>query len=162
MPRTSGPVPRLASVHEDIRRELTQQLDRRWHQLWGSFGMSVILMSFGAQLAWHRWDEQWLTALALLAAGSLLWLSHRQSVLHWQASLGRFDDWLSGLDQMLVASGLLASVLVPSGQWWWPMPLLAGCGWGLLRLANNAQAHWAHWHFLAARRMLRERRRHLS
>ncbi len=148
-------------MHEEIRRQVMDQLDSRWHKLWGTFGMSVILMSFGAQLAWHSWDEQWMTSMALLSAGTLLWLVHRQLVAQWHANLGADSGWLSPLDQAAVAAGLLASVLVPPGQWWWPMPLLAGSAWGLLRLSHHAQAHWSHWHFMVARKMLRERRRQL-
>lgn len=161
MPAPPGSTPRPASIHEAIRREVMAQLDSRWHKLWGTFGMSVILMSFGAQLAWHQWDEQWMTSVALLVAGSLLWLVHRQQVAQWHAHLGADQDsaWLSVLDQIAVAAGLLAAVLVPPGQGWWPIPLVAGSAWGLLRLSHHAQAHWAHWHFMVARKMLRDQRR---
>jgi len=150
---------RRASTHEGVRRELMAQLDERWHSLWGSFGMSVILMGFGAQLAWHRWDEQWMASVSLLVAGSLLWLVHRQRVQHWHTELHVHDDWLSALDQMVVATGMVAAIMVPAGEWWWPVPLLAGCTWGAFKLVQNAQAHWAHWHFVVARRVLGERRR---
>jgi hypothetical protein len=154
----SAPAPDHASSREAVRRAVVNALDNRWQGLWGTFGMSVILLSFGLQLALQRWDEEAVSALALLVAGAILWLVHRQGVTHWRAQLGAYCDWLSPLDQGLVALGLLASVMVPDGAWWWPVPLLAASTWGVVKLWANAQAHWAHWHFVTARRILRERR----
>lgn len=158
MPTVPESAQRRSSLHEDIRRELLTQLDSRWHAVWGSFGMSIIIMGFGAQLAWHQWATQSASALMLLAAGGILWVVHRQQVRHWHATLGPRSDWLTPLDQCMVAVGLLASIFAPAERWWWPMPLLLSSSWGVFKLWFNAQAHWAHWHFMAARHTLRQRR----
>ncbi len=152
-------MPDRASSHEAIRRAVVRALDNRWHGLWGTFGMSVILMSFGLQLAWQHGNEEAVSAAALLAAGIILWGVHRQGLAHWRSQMGAYWDWLSPLDQGLVALGLLASVMMPHGDaWagWWPVPLLVASTWGLFKLWANAQAHWAHWHFVTARKILRE------
>ncbi len=155
----SAHAPGQLSSRDAVRQAVVRELDARWHGLWGSFGMAVILFGFGALLSWRRWDEQATSAVALMSAGALLWLVHRQRVLQWRNELGRYCDWLSAWDQAVVALGLLASVMVPEGPWWWPVPMLAASIWGVFKLWANAQAHWAHWHFVSARKALRERRR---
>jgi hypothetical protein len=151
----AGPAERRGSLRELIRRQTLELLDRRWHQLWGSFGMAAILIGFGGSLLWRHGADKAVQALALLAAGGIVAWMHWQLRRSWQHAVQSRDDWLSRRDQGLVTLGLWLSVSAPSSADWWPIPLLAGSGYGVWQLGRNARLHWPSWHFRLARQILR-------
>jgi hypothetical protein len=154
-PSTQHKQPHRTQIHHHA----LASLDKRWEGLWGSFGISVILLGFGSAQAIDHAPEQWPRALALLVLGTLAWLIHRLWLRAWQRRTLERDDWLSSRDQALVASGLLLSCWAPAqANWWWFTLLLAGA-YGTWRLGRNARQHWPHWYFMAAREVLRAQRR---
>jgi hypothetical protein len=147
-------------LQEDIRRHTLELLDRRWHQLWGSFGVSVILLGFGAKLLWMRPETHWPQALALIAVGAMVWLLHRGIWQLWTRSVQQRDDWLIKRDQACVALMMWASVFAPAEADWWPVPMAAGSVYGVWKLLTNARQHWPSWFFSQARTLMRQRREH--
>lgn len=156
MPTRARPsATRRGPLREEVRRHVMVSLDRRWHRLWGSFGVAVILLSFAAGLWWHQGLSAGVRALSLTLAGVIVSLLHLREVRHWRQQLGNRNDWLRWPDQLAVAGGLSTSALMPAEDMAWALPLLAACAWGLWRLQQEARRHWAHWYFVAARRHLR-------
>jgi hypothetical protein len=154
---TDRPTPsgRRALLHEELRRHTLALLDRRWQQLWGSFGLSVILVGFGVRLI--SGDTPRLgTGLALTLGGGLCWLLHRSVQDTWRRIVQHRHDWLGRVDQGLVAGSFWLAIFAPAESWWWPVPMLSGMAWGVLKLMRNAQQHWASWFFRLARQTLRQ------
>jgi hypothetical protein len=158
------------SLQQAVQRQLMQQLDLRWQQVLGSFGLSVLLLGFGALRTGRLGLDLW--GGALLLGGGLAWGWHLQQRARWRADLGAHDDWLTPLDQALVAAGWLWAQAWPvdvpvAGPWgaeaeqgfWWPF--LAACGYALWRLRQNARRHWRIWHGRALRHALRAHRQAL-
>jgi hypothetical protein len=146
-------------LQEDIRRQTLELLDRRWHQLWGSFGVSVILLGFGAKLLWMRPETHWPQALALITVSAVAWLLHRSIWQVWARSVQQRDDWLRKRDQSLVGLMMWAAVFAPPEASWWPLPMAAGSAYGLWMLLLNARQHWPSWFFLQARELMRQERK---
>lgn len=156
-----------ASLRQAVHQQLMQQLDQRWQQVLGSFGLSVLLLGFGALRTGRVGLD--LGAAALLLAGGLAASWHGQQRAHWRARLGAHDDWLHPVDQALVAAGWLWAEAWPLGvgEWgieheqgfWWPF--LAACAYALWRLRQNARHHWRAWHGRALRQALRAHRQAL-
>ena len=152
------------SLQQAVQRQLMQQLDMRWQQVLGSFGLTVLLLGFGALRMGRVGLDLW--AGALLLCGSLAATWHWQARARWRAHLGSHDDWLSLWDQAWVAAGWLWAQAWPAGagEWgarsehgfWWPF--LAACAYALWRLRQNARRHWRTWHGRALRRALRAHR----
>lgn len=143
-------------LQEEIRRHTLELLDRRWQQLWGSFGVSVILLGFGAKLVWQRPETHWPQGLGLLALGALAWALHRSIWQVWARAVHHRDDWLARRDQACVALMMWGSVLAPAEAEWWPLPMLAGSAFGVWKLMSNARLHWRSWFFAQARTLLRQ------
>ena len=159
MPTRARPsATRRGPLREDIRRHVMVSLDRRWHRLWGSFGVSVILLSFAMGLWWHHGVDDLARSLSLTGAGVIVGVLHLRQARHWHRQLGERSAWLRWPDQVVVAGGLSSSALMPAEGMGWALPLLAGCAWGLWRLEQQARRHWPHWYFVAARQALREGR----
>jgi hypothetical protein len=154
-PITAG---RRHLLQEDIRRHTLELLDRRWHQLWGSFGVSMILLGFGGKLLWTRTDTHWPQALGLFSLGIVVWLLHHHIRQGWTRVVRHRDDWLATHDQGLVAASMWVSVFAPTDAEWWPMPVLLGGVYGVWRLHANARRHWRSWFFAQARCLLRQTR----
>ncbi len=156
-----------ASLQQAVQRQLMQQLDQRWQQVLGSFGLSVLLLGFGALRMGRIGLDLW--AVALLMGGGLAAVWHVQTRASWKAQLGRHDDWLPPVDQALVGAGWLWAEAWPlgAGEWgleaeqgfWWPF--LAACTYALWRLRQNARRHWRIWHARALRKALRAHRQPL-
>lgn len=156
-PMTHHPNPsgQRAVLHDELRRHTLALLDRRWQQLWGSFGLSVILLGFGLRLIWGE-PPRLGTGLALLLGGGLCWLLHLSVQSSWQRVVQHREDWLGRMDQGLVAGSFWLSILATAESWWWPLPMLSGMVWGVFKLMRNAQQHWASWFFRLARQTLRQ------
>lgn len=152
------------SLQQAVERQLMQQLDQRWQQVLGSFGLSVLLLGFGALRMGRIGLDGWAVALLLLGGLAASWHWHTRT--RWRQRLGAHDDWLSPWDQALVAAGWLWAEAWPlgAGEWgehaehgfWWPF--LAASAHALWRLRQNARRHWPAWHARALRQALRAHR----
>ncbi len=143
-------------LQEELRRHTLELLDRRWHQLWGSFGISMILLGFGSKLLWSRPETHAPLALLLIAGGLLVWWLHRHILVLWVPMVGHRQDWLTRRDQACVAVSMWISVMAPAQAQWWPVPVLVGSGYGMWQLLGNARQHWHAWFFAQARQTLRQ------
>lgn len=160
-----APMPsRRAMLRQEVQRTLMRELDLRWQQLLGSFGLSVLLLGFGVLRTGRQGLD--LTAGALLVAGLAAAWWHWQRRAAWLNRLGARHDWLSGPDQVAVALGWCWAQAWPAGAGEWGAaweggfwcPFLAACSYALLRLRQNAMRHWPRWHFSALRQALRQER----